>query len=94
MQLLFLALNIQLSLLHCVIFVINRRIPLCVILLALNQCNDIETYDLLLLIGGVKYLLRGILFKLADGGIGPYEKNDESAGTRTTQTYHHLKNHQ
>ena len=26
----------------------------------------------------MKYLLRGILFKLADGGIGPYENNDES----------------
>jgi hypothetical protein len=29
--------------------------------------------------GGLKYLLRGILFKLSDGQIGPYENNDESA---------------
>lgn len=34
--------------------------------------------------GGVKYLLRGIMFKLADGAIGPYESNDEAAGTHCT----------
>ena len=34
--------------------------------------------------GGVKYLLRGIMFKLADGAIGPYESNDEAAGTHST----------
>ena len=32
----------------------------------------------------MKYLLRGIMFKLADGAIGPYESNDEAAGTHST----------
>ena len=34
--------------------------------------------------GGVKYLLRGIMFKLADGAIGPHESNDEAAGMHST----------
>lgn len=48
-----------------------------------SSSHELTIYQLVDLPGGVKYLLRGILFKLADGAIGPYESSDEAAGVRT-----------